>query len=374
MKTYKFKLYQAKNNKYIHSCINASGSIYNHCIALHKRYYRMFGKHLNVYRLMKHIAKLRKRIKYWQQVGSQAVQDICQRIEKAYQLFFKNNKKGTRPPNFKKTRKYKSFTLKQAGYKLLGGNRIKIGKQIYKFALSREIKGKIKTITVKRNPLGELFILVVTDCVDESLGVVTGKIAGLDFGLKTFLTVSDGTKIKSPLFFNQFRSLLRKANKNLSSKNKGSNNWHQAKNHLARVYEFISNKRKDWFWKLAHELTNKYDVLIFEDLNLKGMKRLWGKKISDLSFNTFLEILICVANNKGKTIHFVDRFYPSSKTCSCCGYINKELSLKDREWDCPNCNTKSIQRDLNAAINLQREGASSLGLDTVRLSSIASVA
>nr|MDJ0576731.1 RNA-guided endonuclease TnpB family protein [Xenococcaceae cyanobacterium MO_234.B1] len=154
--------------------------------------------------------------------------------------------------------------------------------------------------------------------------------------------------------------------------------------------EFISNKRKDWFWKLAHELTNKYDVLIFdgegcswsksisnrrvEDLNLKAMKRLWGRKISDLSFATFIEILVCVANNKGKKVHFVDRFYPSSKTCSCCGHINKELSLKDREWDCPNCNTKSIQRDLNAALNLQREGASSLGLDTVRLSQTASVA
>ncbi len=158
MKTYKFKLYQARKNKYLHSCINATGSINNHCIALHKRYYRMFGKHLNQYRLMKHIAKLRKRIKYWQQVGSQAVQNICQRIEKAYQLFFKHNKKGTRPPGFKKTRKYESFTLKQAGYKVLVGNKIKIGKQIYKFALSREIKGKIKTLTVKRNSLGELFI------------------------------------------------------------------------------------------------------------------------------------------------------------------------------------------------------------------------
>ncbi len=434
MKTYKFKLYQAKNNKYLHSCINASGRIYNHCIALHKRYYRMFGKHLNMYRLMKHIAKLRKRIKYWQQVGSQAVQDICQRIEKAYQLFFKNNQKGTRPPNFKKSRKYKSFTLKQAGYRLLGGNRIKIGKLTYKFALSREIKGKIKTLTVKRNTLGELFILVVTDYVEENFGVVTGKIAGFDFGLKTFLTVSDGTKIESPLFFNQFHSLLRSANKNLSSKKrcagmgrlqtttdkcwqqsikpeksplstpasakdalgsaprqKGSSNWHKAKDHLARVHEFISNKRKDWFWKLAHELTNKYDVLIFEDLNLKGMKRLWGRKISDLSFASFLEILVCVANNKGKTIHFVDRFFASSKTCSCCGYINKELSLKQRKWDCPSCNKKGILRDLNAAINLQREGASSLGLadecglggfpheqlvqeDIVRLSQIASVA
>ncbi len=374
MKTYKFKLYQAENNKYLHSCINAIGSIYNHCIALHKRYYRMFGKHLNQYRLMQHIAKLRRRIKYWQQVGSQAVQDVCQRIEKAYQLFFKQNNKGTRHPNFKKTRKYKSFTLKLAGYKFFGGNRLKIGQHIFKFVLSREIRGKIKTLTVKRNKLGELFILVVTDYVEENFGVVTGKIAGFDFGLKTFLTVSDGTTIESPLFFNQFRSLLRKANKNLSSKKKGSNNWHKAKNHLIRVHEFISNQRKYWFWKLANELTNKYDVLIFEDLNLKAMQRLWGRKISDLAFANFLEILVCVANSKGKTVHFVDRFFASSKTCSGCGQINKELSLKEREWDCPNCNRKAIPRDLNAAINLPREGASSLGLDTVRLSQIASVA
>ncbi len=86
----------------------------------------MFSKHLNQYRLMKHIAKLRKRIKYWQQVGSQAVQDIIQRIEKAYKLFFKQHKKGTRPPNFKKRRKYKSFTIKQAGYKFISENKIGI--------------------------------------------------------------------------------------------------------------------------------------------------------------------------------------------------------------------------------------------------------
>ncbi|MEM7762038.1 MAG: RNA-guided endonuclease TnpB family protein, partial [Cyanobacteria bacterium P01_A01_bin.40] len=93
MKTYRFKLYKSKQCKRIHWQINASGSVYNHCIALHKRYYKMFGKHLNVYKLMKHIAKLRKRIQYWQQVGSQAVQDICQRIDKAYRLFFKQLKR-----------------------------------------------------------------------------------------------------------------------------------------------------------------------------------------------------------------------------------------------------------------------------------------
>ncbi len=333
----------------------------------------MFGKHLNVYKLMRHIAKLRKRIKYWQQVGSQAVQDICQRIDKAYKLFFQQFKKGTRPPSFKKTRKYKSFTLKQAGYKFLSGNKIRIGNRVYKFSKSREIQGKVKTLTVKRNNLGELLILVVTNYVDKSFGVVTGKIAGFDYGLRTFLTASDNSAIESPLFFNSSRNRLKAASRNLSSKKKGSNNWYKAKDHLNRVYEDISNQRRDWFWKLAHDLTNKYDVLIFEDLNLDGMKRLWGRKVSDLSFATFLEILQTVAAIKGKVVHFVNRYYPSSKTCSHCGYIHQELSLKDRFWDCPSCNTKGIQRDLNASVNLQREGASSLGLDTVRLPQVASV-
>ncbi len=363
MKTYKFKLYNSKKNRQLHRQINAAGSIYNHCIALHKRYYKIFGKHLNLYKLMKHIAKLRKRIKYWQQVGSQAVQDICQRIDKAYKLFFKQSKSGTRPPNFKKTRKYKSYTLKQAGYKFSEENKVRIGKKTYKFSKSREIKGKIKTLTVKRNRLGELFILIVTDYIDESFGVVTGKIAGFDFGLKTFLTASDLKAIKSPLFFNEFRSKLKAASRKLSSKKKGSNNWYKAKDNLNRVHEQISHKRRDWFWKLAHQLTNEYDVLIFEDLNLNGMKKLWGRKVSDLAFSTFLEILETVANAKGKNVHFIDRFYPSSKTCFDCGYHNKELSLKDRSWDCPNCG--EIDRDFNAAKNIQREGASSLGLGDV---------
>ncbi len=129
------------------------------------------------------------------------------------------------------------------------------------------------------------------------------------------------------------------------------------------MHQRISHKRKDWFWKLAHELTNEYDVLIFEDLNLNGMKKLWGRKVSDLAFSTFLEVLETVANKKGKTVHLIERYFPSSKTCFDCGYHKKELSLKDRSWDCPNCG--EIDRDLNAAKNIRREGASSLGLGNV---------
>lgn len=326
----------------------------------------MFGKHLNQYRLMKHIAKLRKRIRYWRQVGSQAAQDIVQRIEKAYHLFFKQHQRGTRPPGFKKRRKYKSFTLKQAGYKFISENKVRIGNKLFKFSLSRKIEGKVKTLTVKRNNLGELFILVVTDHQDETIPNMTGKIAGWDFGLKTFLTSSDDTTIESPLFFKQLRSKLKAASRFLSRKKKGSNNWYRAKDHLNRVYEEITHKRHDWFWKLSHRLTDEYDVLIFEDLNLKGMQRLWGRKISDLAFATFLEILQTVADVKGKTVHFIDRFYPSSKTCSHCGHVNHDLTLKDRFWDCQNCQTKRIPRDWNASVNICRVGASTLKLGDVR--------
>lgn len=262
MKTLKFKLYQHKRNRLLKRSINAAGVIYNHCIALHKRYYRMWGKHLNCAKLQAHIAKLRKRQEFWQLVGSQAVQDICQRIERAYQLFFKHHKKGVRTPNFKKVRKYKSFTLKQAGYKFLGGNRIKIGQKVYQYWNSREIEGKVKTLTIKRTPLGELFIVVVVDeIVGSKAKFEMSKIAGFDFGLKVFLTVSDGTQIESPQFLRQSLAVIKKANRQHSKKVKGSANSERARKNLVRKYEDVVNRRSDWFWKLAHDLTDRFDIL-----------------------------------------------------------------------------------------------------------------
>jgi putative transposase len=148
----------------------------------------MWGKHLNCAKLQKHIAKRRLRNPFWQLVGSQAVQDICQRIDQAYQLFFKHHKKRVRPPSFKKVKKYKSFTLKQAGYKFLGGNRVKIGNRVYQYWNSREIEGTVKTLTIKRTHEGELFMVVVVDTGSTPEVIFeTGKIAGFDFGLKVRL-------------------------------------------------------------------------------------------------------------------------------------------------------------------------------------------
>lgn len=373
MKTYKFKIYKHKKNRFLKRAINASASIWNHCIALHKRYYSMFKKHLNKYQLMKHIAKLRNKNPYWQLVGSQAMQDICERIDKAYKLFFKYHKNGVRPPSFCKSKKYKSFTLKQAGYKLLANNKIRIGKQVFGYHKSREIEGKIKTLTVKRAATGDIYIYVVTDDITESIGLATGKIAGFDFGLKTFLTLSNDEDIQSPLFLLKARKELRKLSKKLSSKKRVSNNWNKARIKLAKLHQRIVNLRRDWFWKLSHKLCDTYDVMCFETLNLKGMQRLWGRKIGDLAFSSFLEILQTVAGIKGKKIVFVDKWFSSSKLCSNCGYKYSELKLRDREWTCPSCGAHHL-RDKNASLNIEREGASSLNLDTVRLPSEASIA
>ncbi len=372
MKTYKFKLYSHKRNRYLKRIINASASIWNHCIALHKRYYSMFGKHLNKFQLMKHIAKLRNKNSYWKLVDAQAVQDISDRIDKSYKLFFKHHERGVRPPSFCKSKKYKSFTLKQTGYKLIG-NKIRIGKKIYGYYKSREVEGKIKTVTVKRVSTGDMYIFIVTDAHSESIGVVTGQIAGFDFGLKTFLTNSNGSDIESPLFLLKAKKQLRKLSQQLSSKKLGSKNWNKARITLARFHQNITDKRRNWLWKLSHKLCDTYDLMCFETLNLKGMQRLWGKKIGDLAFGSFLEILQTVAAMKGKKIEFVGQWFASSKLCSSCGHKHSELHLRDRTWVCPKCNTRH-DRDKNAAINIQREGTSSLNLDTVRLPLVASVA
>lgn len=149
IKTYCFKLYNSKRNRKLHKQITAAGLIYNHCIALHKRYYRLFKKGLSANKLKIHLATIKKspRFSYIGEIGSQAVQDIAERIDRAYKLFFRNlkHKIKTAPPSFKKVRKYKSFTLKQAGYRFLDDNTLRIGKQNYRYFKSREIEGKVKT-------------------------------------------------------------------------------------------------------------------------------------------------------------------------------------------------------------------------------------
>jgi putative transposase len=354
----------------LHDRIDVAAKIWNHCINLHKQYDRFTGKHLEKAKLQKHITKLKKRPKYayWNQLGSQSIQDVTDRIERGYQRFFK--KLNKRPPRFRKIKKHKSFTLKQAGYKLFEDNRIQINSTTYKYFKSREIEGTVKTVTVKRDSLGDIYIFIVCD-VPQPPQVITraGKMVGYDFGLSTYLKASDGNDIESPLFFEQNSAVIKKLNRELSRKVKGSNHRKQARLNLARAHKKTANQRKDFQFKLAYELCGEYALICIEDLNIKAMQRLWGKKISDLSHSNFVKILKYAASRTGTEVIKISRWYPSSKTCSTCGHVLDELPLKIREWQCLVCKTKH-DRDFNAAINILREGASSFGLDTVRPASV----
>jgi putative transposase len=186
----------------------------------------------------------------------------------------------------------------------------------------------------------------------------------MDFGLKDFLSISDGTKVAAPEPFKKALKQLKKSSRSLSRKQKGSNHRRQARKSLARVHRSVASQRKDFHFKLARQLANRYNAIAIEDLNLSGMKALWGRKVSDLGFASFVQTLEHQATKTGCTVIKVDRWFPSSKTCNACGCINESLSLRDRVWTCT-CGT-THDRDLNAAINLQGAGASALGLGDVR--------
>ena len=362
MRTYRFKLYNSKRNRKLHRQINVAGLVYNHCIALHKRYYKIFGKSLNMYQLQKHLTKLKgiSRIAYIKEIGSQAVQDVTQRIDRAYKLFFRNlkHKIRTAPPSFKKIKKYKSFTLKQTGWKLdEASNSITIGKQQYRYAKSREIDGKIKTLTVKRDALGDIYLYFVCETLENEVLARTGKSVGFDFGLKIFLNASDGRDIASPLFFKQNANAMKMANRNLSRKAKGSNNRKKAKLALARLHKKVANQRDNFHWQTINKLAGEYALICIEELNLKAMQKRFGRKISDLGFADFVNKLKYMAYRTGVSVVEIDRFFPSSQLCSECGYRNTETkNLKIRNWTCPKCGN-THNRDRNASINIEREGS-----------------
>lgn len=345
-----FKAYNNKKLKHIHRMIDTSAWIWNHCIALQKRYYSLYKKYINCNRLQKHIAKLRKKNPRWKELNSQSVQEICQRVDASYNRFFK--KLSKRPPKFKKAKNFNSFVLKQIGWKI-NDNVLTINKIKYKFSKSRDYE-KIKRISVKRNKLGEIFFVLCCDIKPIKYERVGNSTIGMDFGLKTFLTLSDSTKIDSPQFFKRYQKEIAVANKSFSKKVKGSKNRKKALKRLQRIHIDVSNKRKDFHWKLAHHLCRENSLICIEDLNIDGMKKLYGKKISDVSFSSFINILECVAVKYDTHIQKIDRFFPSSKKCTC-GEINNELKLSDREWRCKSCG-EIHDRDILAANNILSEG------------------
>ena len=348
--------------------VTTANRIRNHCVAFQKTYYRLFKKYCNRFALMKHIAKLRNRREDWKIVGSQCVQAVIEKLDLTYQAFFQwiKTQAGLRrgKPKFKKSAGCGCVVFKQAGWAYLGGNKIRFGKHTYKFIKSREIEGGIKTVTLKRDSRSRFW--VVFSCEKEGVqNKVAGSIntAGFDFGLKTFLTCSDGTTVDSPQFFRSSMAKIAKQNQELARKTKGSNNRSKAKRRLSIEHERVSNRRTDWFFKLAHALCDRFDRMYFETLNISAMRRLWGRKVTDLSFDSFLNILKWVACKRGKHVGQIGRWEPTTKKCYQCGHV-QDMPLGVRVFNCGGCQLV-INRDLNAAMNVKLLGHQQDGLEDV---------
>lgn len=360
-RTYKFRLYENRGNKHLHCQINIAGIVWNHAIGLHNRYWRLTGQHLNKYRLAKHLCKLRwtNRYAHYQELPAQTVQDVAERVERAYMHFFAKLKAGrrARPPGFQSVKKYKSFTLKQNGWRLLGENRVRICGRAYKFVKSREIQGQIKTVTIKRDKLGRLYICF--SVVEEPVPMVKAnptKIRGFDFGLRTFLTDDQGRRYESPEFLKANLQEIRRLSRRLSRKKWRSSNRKQARRQLTRAYQRLTDKRRDVHFKLALSLVREWDVLCFEDLNILAMqrRRRWGRKVGDLGFSQFLTIVEHVAKRHGKRVIKTGRWEPTSQKCSACGHRQK-IALEELVFKCKAC-TFEMSRDQNAARNILELG------------------
>lgn len=355
MISYKYNIYRSKKTKYLNKMLGECCFVWNHALSLQKHYYRMFGKYISIGRMQKHFAKRIKR----NLLHSQTVQEILERLDESYSRFFK--KRSKRPPKFKRFNRFNSFVFKQGGF-MLNGNIFTInkGKKRFKFSYSRHYEGNIKQIRIIRETCHRFSLIIVTDHNPTNSYRKThdGASVGLDFGLKTYLTKSDGSEIVSPLFFKRYQDKIKKCSNRVSNAKKRSNNRGRRLFELQQVYRKINNLRSDFQWKLAHELCKRYDYIFIEDLNIEAMRRIWGKKISDLCHSSFIDKLMYISLKYGVIVHKIDKWYPSSKTCEC-GYVNKLLSLKDRKWICPEC--RSINdRDVLAARNILRKGISEL--------------
>lgn len=352
MQGLRYKLYKNKNTKHLQERLQIAGQMWNHVVALQKRYYRLYGGYINTNKMQKHIAKVRNKTPNWKKLSSQSMQEVCQRNDKAYKRFFQGLAK--RPPKFKKSKDFSSFVFKTSGYNVFDTGVFEIrGVCKFKFKCTRQFSN-VKRVTVKKDNVGDWFISLTCDMEPEKYKRVGDTTIGIDFGLKTYLTTSQGEEIESPRFYRQYERRIAKLNRELSRKKKGSKGRSKAKSNLAKAHRKLSNLRDNDQWQLAHYLCENHKMICLEDLDIKSMQQRWGKKVSDLAFSKFVTKLDHVAQKYGTEIIKVDRYFPSSKLCTC-GVKNEDLKLSDRTWTCGSCNT-THDRDLLAANNILTEG------------------
>lgn len=363
-KAYKFRLYPNKEQEIlIQKTFGCSRFVFNRYLAKRKELYEVSKESISLNTLYLDLTQAKKEFEWLREVDSTALQASVKDLDTAYQNFFRRVKKGEKPgfPHFKsKKQNRKSYKTKQNGNTIqILDKYVKLPKLgLVKCKVSKQVQGRILNATVSQNPSGKYFVSVCCTDVEVEPLPSTGAVVGIDLGIKEFAITSDGVAVPNPKYLRKSEKKLSKLQKQLSRKTIGSNNRNKARLRVARQHEKVANQRQDFLHKLSTQLIKEYDLICIEDLQVKNMVRnhKLAKSISDVSWSEFVRQLQYKSDWYGRYIQKVDRFYPSSQTCSVCGYINRDTkSLAVREWRCLECDTHH-DRDLNAAMNILNEG------------------
>ena len=372
LRAIKIRLYPNKTQEQeFNKILGCYRFVYNHMLARKQDAYKADKTNLGLTELSKYFHHELLKVEQYQWLKEQNTKVMQQAIRQmftAYDKFFKEHKGF---PKFKSKRDKQSALFPYEAISKTNtfeARKITLTKTLknVKFRCSdlyhkrlQKYKDNIRSATLSKTKSGCYTLSILVDMNDNELIKFnkTGRDVGIDLGVKDFVITSDGEVFENKHFFKKDEKRLTKLQRQLSKKRKGSSNFHKQCKRIARVFETITNKKENYIHSVVNYLLRKYDTIYMEDLNTSGMLKnhKLAKAIQEVGFYKFKTMLQNKALQNDKKVVLIGRYYPSSKTCSQCGYIHKELKLKDRQWQCPNCGANH-DRDYNAALNILYEG------------------
>ena len=365
-KAYKFRLYPTKEQEQLlaktFGCVRF---VYNQMLAERIEIHEKCKDNKEALKKQKFPtpAKYKQEYPWLKEVDSLALANAQLNLQKAYRSFFSGRSAF---PKFKSRKTKQSYTthMVNGNIKLVDGY-IKLPKLKWvKLKQHREIPVHhiIKACTITKTKTGKYFIAILTEYKHQPVPKEIENVVGLDFAMHTLYVDSEGKRANYPRFYRQALEKLAQAQRVLSRRKKGSNRWHKQRLKVAKLHEKIANQRKDFLHQTSRQLANRYDAVVIEDLNMKGMSQAlhFGKSVADNAWGMFTTFLQYKLEEQGKKLIKIDKWFASSKTCSCCGRAKESLSLSERQFCCE-CGFE-MDRDINAAINIKNEGMRQLGV------------